>query len=60
MLEEYCYQTDASIKTFKSELLNHLLFLESRMSKIIASFAAENIGKKGVISCGEVKNCYIA
>jgi len=46
MLEEHqhCYITDASITTCKSELFNDLVVLEARMFKIIASFAAENMG----------------
>jgi len=47
MLEEHCNITDASITTFGSVLFNDLVFLEARMFKIIASFAAENMGKKG-------------
>jgi len=60
MLERHCYITDASITTFKSELFTDLVVLEARMFKIIANFAAENMGKKGVIRCGQVKNYYIA
>jgi len=55
MLEENCYITDASITTFKNELFNDLVVLEAKIFKIIASFAAENMGKKGVISCGRAK-----
>jgi len=48
MMEERCCITDASITTFKSELFNDLLLLETKVFKIIASFAAENMGKKGL------------
>jgi len=37
-----------------------MVVLEARIFKIIASFTAENIGKKGVFRCGQVKNYYIA
>jgi len=32
--------------------------LETKLFKIVASFAAKNMDKKGVIGCLEVKNCY--
>jgi len=60
MLEEHCYITDASITTFRSELFNDMVVVEARMFKIIASFTAENMSKKGVFRCGQVKNYYIA
>jgi len=47
MLEENCYTTDASIITFSSELSKDLVVLEARSFKIIASFGAETMGKKG-------------
>ena len=47
MLEEHCHVTDASITTFKNELFNDLVASEARIFKIIARFAAENMGKKG-------------
>jgi len=46
-LDEHCYITDVSITTSKSELFNNLVVLEARMFKIVASFAAETMGKKG-------------
>jgi len=45
-LEEHCYLIDVSIATSKSEL-NNLVVLEARIFKIVASFSAENTGKKG-------------
>jgi len=45
--EEHCYITDASVATVKNELINDLVVLETKIFKIIANFAAENIGKKG-------------
>jgi len=57
--EEHCYITDASLTTLSNELINDLVVLETKNNQIIASFAAKNVGKKGVISCKEVKNCYI-
>jgi len=56
LLEEHCYITDTSIK---SELYDPVV-VETRIFKIIVSFAAENMGKKGVIRCRQVKNCYLA
>ena len=43
----YVERTDASIRTFKNELFNDLLLLETKYLKIIANFAAENMDKKG-------------
>jgi len=60
MFAEHCYTTDASITTFRSALCNDLVDLEVRMFKIIAKFATENMGKKAVFKCGQVKNFYIA
>jgi len=51
LLEEHCYITDASITTFKGELFNDLVVLKARTFEIITSFAAENMGKKGVFRC---------
>jgi len=48
--------TSSSIATFKNELFNDLVVVEARIFKIIASFTAENMGKKTVISYGKVKN----
>jgi len=45
MLEGH-YLTDAFITAFKGELFNDLVVLEARMFKIIASLAAEDMGKK--------------
>ena len=44
MLKEDCHITYASITTFKNELIIDLIALET---KIIASFPAENMDKKG-------------
>jgi len=60
MLEEHIYITYASSTTFKGELFNDLVVMEARMFKFIVSFAAENMGKKGVNRCGQVKNYYTA
>jgi len=46
MLEEHCYITDASIPMFKNELFNDLVVLQTKMINVIASFDAENMGKK--------------
>jgi len=37
-----------------------MLSWKPKIINIIANFAAENMGKKEVICCREVKNCYIA
>jgi len=47
MLEEHCYITDASNKTFKGPLFNDLVVLEARMFKIIARFLLKILGKRG-------------
>jgi len=41
------YISDASITTFRSELINDRVVWEARMFKIMANFAAENMGKIG-------------
>jgi len=38
MLEEHCYITDASITTFKNELFNDLVVLQTKMINVIAKF----------------------
>ena len=60
MLEELCYVTNVSITTYRSELFNDLIVLEARTFKIITSFAAENMGKKGcyqVLSVQKLLHC---
>ena len=59
MLGEYCYISDASITTFKNELFNDLVVLETKIFKIFRSFAAEN-RQKEVSGVDRSKICYIA
>ena len=53
MLEEHCYITDASITTFKNELFNDLVVLQTKMINVIAKFWCWKHGQKKQLSVVE-------
>jgi len=48
------------VTTLKNEFLNNLVVLETKNIQNYYKFCCWKHQQKGVISCGEVKNCYIA
>jgi len=60
MLEERCDTTDASITIFENEFVNDLVSWKQEYSKLMQVLLLKRWAKKGVMRCGQVKNCCIA